>query len=144
GLSELKNYMNFNRMRSIVDDQRFYSGITVEGTDVSQMTLDQALSLWAEREEEVKSRMNLTLQYEGQSWTLTNEQIGYDSNYEQVLNNAYAMGRSGSLEERYAEINNLANNPQSLSIERGYDEEKLRQQLEEVAGQVSQEGCNAT
>lgn len=144
GLSELKNYMNFNRMRSIVDDQRFYSGITVEGTDVSQMTLDQALSLWAEREEEVKSRMNLTLQYEGQSWTLTNEQIGYHSNYEQVLNNAYAMGRSGSLEERYAEINNLANNPQSLSIERGYDEEKLRQQLEEVASQVSQEGSNAT
>lgn len=144
GLTELKNYVNFNKMRNVVDSQRFYSGITVEGTDVSQMTLDQALSLWAEREEEVKSRMNLTLEYEGQSWTLSNEQLGYSSNYEQVLKNAYALGRSGSLEERYAEINSLANNPQSLSIERGYDEEKLKQQLNEVASQVNKEGSNAT
>lgn len=143
-LAELKNYMNFTRLRNVVDSQRFYAGLTVEGTDVSQMTLDQALALWAEREEEVKSRMNLTLVYEDKTWTLSNEQLGYSSDYDQVLKSAYALGRNGSLEERYGEIQQLAVQPQHLNIKRGYDEKKLRKQLEEVAAQITQKGGNAT
>ena len=51
GVRQQGQYAEFVRMRDVVDQQTFYEGTTVEGVDVSTMTLSQALDYWRDRVE---------------------------------------------------------------------------------------------
>ncbi len=142
-VSETRNYVAFAQMRNAVNTERFYKGITVEGTDMSQMSYNQALQLWSERENEIASGIQINMQYEGRSWTLSSEDIGYHSDYQQVLKHAFAIGRSGSLESRYEFINAIDQNEHTYRIERGYDPEKIKQRISEINQEVGHKGSDA-
>ena len=92
-------YRAFAEMKSAVQRETFYEGTTVEGIDVSSMTLAQAMEYWQENIEPAYSQRKVTLS-NGASFTA--EELGYTSDYATVLSNAFSAGRTGSLEQRYA------------------------------------------
>ena len=59
GLRLQGQYADFQRMREVVDQQTFYEGTTVEGVDVSKMTLSNAMDYWRTRKQPV-GRRNLS------------------------------------------------------------------------------------
>lgn len=137
GWNQVQQYRKFQGMREVVDSQRFYDGTTVDGYDVSGMTLEEAEDFFAASVEPM---------YSGRSVTLTTgemylaEQLGYTSNYEQVLHAAWSSGRSGTLEERYAAVVSGAHAAENYSVTRTfYTEETVRSVVSEIASRVSRE-----
>ncbi len=75
-------YRAFAEMKSAVQRETFYEGTTVEGIDVSSMTLAQAMEYWQENIEPAYSQRKVTLS-NGASFTA--EELGYTSDYATVL-----------------------------------------------------------
>lgn len=134
-------YRTFLVMKNAVNQQTFYAGTTVEGVDVSGMTLGEALSYWEERVEPGYSGRTVAL---SSGASVTAAQLGYSSDYATVLTNAWSAGRSGSLEERYAAISSRSRRPVSYSVSRTlYTPEAVEACVAAVAEQVNQPAQNA-
>ncbi|NLG25767.1 MAG: hypothetical protein GX558_10455 [Clostridiales bacterium] len=141
---EFQNYRAFRTMRAAVDSDAFYPGVVVDGTDLGGMTLTQALAAFVDRERDRASATGATFAYGDRRWTLTPEDLGYRTDYVDVLKSAYRLGREGSLRQRYAEVLRLANEGTPLSITRGYDPSALRAAVDDIAGQLARDARDAS
>lgn len=115
GVRVQDRYGEFLRMREVVDKQTFYEGTTVEGVDVSKMTLSNALDYWRDRVEARNAGRAVVLD---DGTTITAGELGYASDYESVLTTAWSLGRSGTLEERYRMASSHMQNPAAYVIHR--------------------------
>ena len=141
GVRQQTAYGEFLEMREAVDRQTFYDGTTVEGVDVSKMTLANALDYWRERVEPRYANRAVTLD---DGTTVTAGQLGYTSDYEAVLNAAWSAGRSGTLERRYQMVSYRSENPVSYAVTRSdYSADTLREYTRTVAAQVNRPAVDA-
>lgn len=106
---------SFAEMKRVVEEQTFYDGTTVEGVDVSDMTLNDALAYWRQNIESTYADRVVTLDGEGQ---VTAVDMGYRSDYEAVLYNAWSAGRRGSLEQRYHAAVSRQYSPTAYEVDR--------------------------
>ncbi|MBQ3425408.1 MAG: VanW family protein [Clostridia bacterium] len=140
-VSQHSAYGEFVRMRDAVDRQTFYEGTTVEGVDVSHMTLSNALEYWKDRVEPRYAGRQVTLD---NGMTVTSAQLGYASDYEAVLSAAWSAGRNGSLEERYRMVAYRRQNPAAYSITRvDFEEERVESFAQLVALEVDRPAVDA-
>lgn len=141
GLWQQARYETFREMKAAVERQSFYEGTTVEGVDVSQMTLEQALAHWESEIEPGYAQRTVTLS-NGAAFTAA--QLGYTSDYAQVLQNAWSAGRSGSLEERYQMISTRRERPVHYTVARSlYSEAGVAACVKAVAEQIDRPVENA-
>ena len=101
GAYQLTRYAKFMKMRAAVDAEGFYAGTVVEGVDISQMTLSQAQAHWAEQIEPAYAGRTVTFDVGG---SVTAGELGYESDYAQVLEKAWYGQKNGSLAQRYAAL----------------------------------------
>lgn len=134
-------YRAFAEMKSAVQRETFYEGTTVEGIDVSSMTLAQAMEYWQENIEPAYSQRKVTLS-NGASFTA--EELGYTSDYATVLSNAFSAGRTGSLEQRYALLSSRRSAPVSYSVTRqSYDPAAIARCVSQIAEAIDRPAENA-
>ena len=134
-------YADFIQMRDVVDQQTFYEGTTIEGVDVSRMTLADAMAYWGERVEPRYAERTVTLD---DGTEVTSGQLGYSSDYAAVLSAAWSAGRNGTLEERYRMASGRRENPVAYGITRSdYDRETLDAYVLSVAGQIDRPAMEA-
>ena len=135
-------YAEFLRMRAVVDQQTFYEGTTVEGVDVSGMTLANAIEYWRDRVEARYEARTVTFD---DGTAVTAAQLGYSSDYEAVLYAAWSAGRSGSLEERYMMASHREKNPVAYQITRvNYSDALLEEYVRQLAVQIDRPVQEAT
>ena len=141
GVRQHREYERFLEMRGVVDRQTFYEGTTVEGVDVSRMTLSNAMDYWRDRvEPRYESRAAVL---EGGE-TVTAAELGYASDYAAVLNAAWSAGRSGSLEQRYRTVTERRGKPVAYRVTRSDTRADLVEAYaQRVAAQVDQPAVNA-
>ena len=136
-------YARFRTMRNAVAKDTFYSGITVDGVDVSKMTLDQALHNWSSND--LSASEGITIDIEGHTYHITPEEIEYSDNYKTVLKSAYAVGRFGTLESRYGEVAKASGAWQrDYQITAAFNEETLRDRVNDIALELSQPAIETT
>ncbi len=134
-------YANFQNMLQVVERQSFYPGTTVEGVDVSNMTLSAALDYWRDFMEPQYAERTVTLD---NGAAVTAAELGYTSDYETVLSNAWSAGRSGSLEERYEAVTGRQETPVSYQVTRSaYSESALDQYVKAVAEKIDRPAQDA-
>lgn len=134
-------YQTFLTMKAAVDRATFYEGITVEGVNVENMTLEQALEHWETGIEPGYSQRRVTLS-NGAEFTAA--ELGYSSDYASVLTAAWSAGRSGSLAERYEALAFRKNQPASYNVNRKpYSTDVIAQCAAAVAGQIDRPAENA-
>ena len=121
-------YGSFLNMRNAVAQQDFYPGTTVEGIDVSSMSLDEALNYWAMNVEPQWSQRSISLS-SGDYFVAT--ELGYTSDYQTVLTNAWFAGRKGTLEERY----NALSDPGTVGV--SYDVTRTQCNRDRILSLVS-------
>ena len=139
---QVSRYQAFQEMKAAVAAQGFYEGTTVEGIDVSDMTLDEALAHWAQVVEPSYSQRTVTLD---NGSALTAEQLGYASDYASVLSNAWNAGQSGSLEERYARISERRARPADYTVSRTlYTAEAIQSAVSALAAQIDRPAQDAS
>lgn len=142
GVWRFSEYQNFLMMKRAVSSQTFYAGTTVEGIDVSGMTLPQALTHWEQQIEPAYYDRAVVFD---DGTRVTAGQLGYMSDYADVLSNAWNSGRSGSLEERYAHMTNRMDANTAYSVSRSmYTEERVSKCAEAFAKQIDAEPVAAS
>ena len=141
---EISENRRFRIMRAAVESDGFYSGIIVEGYALTDATLDTALKHWEERIEPAYADRTVTLTYNGQTWSKTCRELGYSSNYREVLGNAWSRARSGTLEQRYRSLRQIGSAQERYEITRTlYDEAQLRAWTDGIAASLTVDPVNA-
>ena len=134
-------HADFLMMRGVVDQQTFYDGTTVDGVDVSGMTLSEAKEYWRDTIEPAYSGRTVTFD---NGASVTARDLGYTSDYEAVLTSAWSAGRRGSLEERYIRAASRQQTPLAYSVTRSdYSENIVAQYVQLAAKQVDRPVQNA-
>ncbi len=142
GLRLQNQYADFRMMRDVVDKQTFYEGTTVEGVDVSKMTLSNAMDYWRDRVEARNAGRTVTLD---DGTTVTAGELGYTSDYQSVLTTAWSHGRNGTLEERYRMASSRMQNPAAYAIHRTeYSDALVDQFVQMQALKIDQDPVNAS
>lgn len=122
----------------------FYEGVSVDGLKLSGYTMEDAkeklLVLNADR---IQS-MTVRLAYNDREWTISPEQLGVELNIDEVLEEAWQLGRTGNIFARQNEINQLKKEEKNLTTSLTYDDEMLRTKLSEVKAAVDLAATNAT
>jgi len=137
----MDEYEKLSIMKEAVSRQTFYSGTTVEGVDVSSMTLEQALNHW---NTQIEPAYRETAAVLNDGTVITANQMGYSSNYADVLAGAWNAGRTGSLVERYKRMTQYMAQPTAYEVTRSmYNEDLVRRYAQAAAEQVNKAPVDA-
>lgn len=101
---QFAEYRGFQHKRAVVDGDTFFDGVFVEGVDVSAMSLEEALTYWEENIEPVHAARTVVL---SDGTKIVASDVGYTSNYRQVLQTAYDACRTGSLDDQFQTLGNM-------------------------------------
>ena len=140
GVWRTLEYRALAEMKEVISRQTFYEGTRVEGVDVSGMTLQDAIDYWNTQIEPTHRQVAVVLD---DGSRITAAELGYSSNYEEVLSGAWNAGRSGSLKQRYLRAS-MAGSSASYEVDRrNFDDGMVRQYVAAVASQVDSAPQNA-
>lgn len=143
-IHEIGENRRFRVMRQTVEASGYYTGIVVEGYDLSGVSRKNVLSHWEDTVEPYYRDRAVTLTYGEKSWTVSPKELGYSSNYDDVLSYAWSRGRNGTLETRYRSINQIRSNVERYEVSRTlYDPKRLRAWTDKIAESLTVEPVNA-
>lgn len=121
----------------------FYDGITVQGVDISGMTMEEATAAVTAVEATSRPTIQLTMTYNGQNYVYDTDRFGFTYDTAQILEQAFAIGRTGSSEECYNQVEDLKVNPVSYSITATLTDESVQAVVDDVAAQINVPMVNA-
>ena len=126
-------------------DPTFYQGIVVEGIDLGGKTKEEAKVLLEEKELALRPNVDIKATYQDQVFALGQDDFTYTYNTEEILDQAYQVGRTGEREERYQKIQDLKENPENFSLgaQLVVNEETVNTFAQDINSAVSVQGEDA-
>lgn len=118
---QMAAYESYAAIRQTVSSDTFFPGVTIDGTELGGMTLGEAQALIADRQEQTSQAFSLVVASGERRWRITSQEVPVTFDAQTVLARAYAVGRTGTLEERYAQIQDAAQNGVHFSTGFTYD-----------------------
>lgn len=110
-----------DELAEIVDSDKFYQGISVDGVDLSGKTLEEGRAMFAEiRHQQVSELVDIHFQVGNDDVRLQTDGMNLSSNIDDVLLEAYNYGKTSTLEggdglvDRYNTINALKTTPKDF------------------------------
>jgi len=128
----------------ILDFGNALKGVKIEGTDISGMTREEALSKALELEENELSAVRFTLELNGATYTYGAREMGVVSDYAQVAEDAVSYGHTGTFEERVSYMERAQSEGADFTLTLSVDEVKLDAALAEIKRRLDLAPVNAT
>ena len=101
-------YESYAAISQLVSRDTYFPGVTVDGMDLGGMTREDAGALVEGRQTQAASEFSLIVAGGEKRWRITADEVPMTFNAGVVLDQAYRVGRVGTLEERYAQIQQAA------------------------------------
>lgn len=136
-------YQQFLVVRDKVNRNVFYQNTFVDGMDVSGMTIPQAEALLMEQSNRKSEAFAIAIAHGDKRWRIDSSQVPVGANYDKALRRAYAVGRSGGLKDRYAQILRAEQSGLNIGSEWGYDRQKVRELTDLVVSRITQPARDA-
>ena len=111
-------YQSYVAIRQTVMQDTFYPGVSIDGVDLGGMDMQAAGEVIAGRQQETSEAFSLVVQSGEKRWRITSQEVPMTFDAQQKLEQAYAVGRTGTLMERYAQIQQAAQ--QGVQFETGF------------------------
>ena len=140
---EYSRYAQYQGLRNRVVRNVFYQNTFVDGVDVSGMTMEQASHLLEEQAAQRSAGFAITIAHGGQTWPIDSSQVLIGAKYDAALRFAYAYARSGSLQQRIADMRAVETHGMFLTSEWGYDRIKVRELTDQIADAITQPAADA-
>ncbi len=137
-------YESYAAIRQAVSSDRFFDGVSVDGIALGGMTFEEAQAQFAGRERLAADAFSLTVQSGEKRWRITSEEVSVHSDAQTVLRRAYAVGRTGTLEERYTQIMRVKAEGAAFETGFGYDRDAVRALAGIIADSLDKEAKNAS
>ena len=149
-----KNDKNNNgitdEMQKTLDSEAFYEGITIDGVDISGKSKDEVKELFADKSgTDDKKDINISFKIDDETVTLNGNDVQFDNNLEEIINEAYSIGREtdkagdDGLKERYSEIEELLKNPKDFKIDEKVSKESISKAVHNALDKYVKEPINA-
>ena len=122
----------------------FFPGVTVDGIELGGMTRQEADALFADRQRQTASAFSLVVASGDRRWRITSDEVPMTFDAEAVLARAYAVGREGTLAERWQQIEQART--EGFAFETGYvyDRSAVGELTRIIADSLDVEAKNAT
>jgi len=137
-------YETYAAIRKAVEQTAFFPGVTIDGADLGGMEMEQARALISERQAQTSAAFSLVVEADGRRWRITSDEVPMTFNAQTVLEQAYAVGRTGTLEERYAQVQRAAQEGTHYHTGFTYDRAAIADLVDIIGDSLDVEAKDAT
>jgi len=137
-------YDSYAAIREAVEKTTFFPGVTIDGTDLGGMELAEAQTIIGEKQAQTAQEFSLIIAAGDKRWRLTSSEVPVAFNGQTVLERAYAVGRMGTLEERYAQIQHAKENGVHFTTGFTYDRSAINGLVEIIGDSLEVSAKDAT
>lgn len=123
--------------------EKVLSGVKAGGIELGGCGKEEGIQKLAELEKDLKSR-RITLRYGSNTWQLLLNEAGFYLDEEAVIKASFAIGRRGSVLQRWEERTASKTGGVEVPLVIGFDREKLNQRIKEFAGKITREPQDAS
>ena len=141
---QMAAYDAYAAIRQTVSRDTFFPGVTIDGTDLGGMRMSDAQTLIDSSQAQTSSAFSLVVAAGDKRWHITPEQVPVIFDAQAVLARAWAVGRTGTLEERYAQIQNAAQNGMYFKTGFTYDRSAVASLVDIIGDTLDKEVKNAS
>lgn len=120
-----------------------YSGLTINGIDVSKLTKDEAIRKIIEQSERDISKKNLKFLYDDKSVVYPLKDFGYSLAYDKAVEQAYMEGRTKAKILNFFRISMGSFLPKDIKLEAAYDNNEINKIIKELAALVFEKAQDA-
>ncbi|WP_311526285.1 peptidoglycan binding domain-containing protein, partial [uncultured Parvimonas sp.] len=120
----------------ILSYDKFYEGISINSIDLKDLTKEEAIN---KIKENLQVEDKFTFKYNDYVKNFIPKDIEFSYDYENLVNEAFKLGRSGNAEERIETLKNLLANPKNFEVKSSYNLEKLNEIIKEVSKKLNSE-----
>lgn len=127
-----------------------HQGISIDGVDVSGLTVDQARAKLMQVPATIGSEFAITVDVDGTQWVIDSNRVPMTRDIEDQLTKAYAMGRGiqadtsrTPMEQQFLAIEQLKREPVELKTTLSFDREQIHDLARQIADQVEKPAQNA-
>ncbi|MBR3796060.1 MAG: VanW family protein [Clostridia bacterium] len=120
-LDRMAAYESYVAIRQTVMQETFYPGVSIDGVDLGGMDMQAAGAVIADRQQEASQAFSLVVEGGGKRWKITSQEVPITFDAQEKLEKAYAVGRTGTLMERYAQIQQAAQQGVQFATGFSYD-----------------------
>ncbi len=131
-------YLTYSK---VVNVDTIYSGISIEGVDVSNLSKEEAISKLTK--EDTNLTKNLELVYKDYDFSYSYESLGYKPDYKSAVEEAYEYAREGSPGERFLMVTNLKKEPLDIQVDKEFKEENINEVIAHLNNVISYAPTNA-
>ena len=141
---QMAAYESYAAIRQTVGSETFFPGVTMDGLDLGGMTMADAQALVSGKQAQTSSEFSLVVAAKEKRWRITSNEVPVTFDAQTVLERAWNVGRVGTLEERYAQIQQAAQ--QGVHFQTGftYDRSAVEGLVKIIADSLDVEAKNAT
>lgn len=147
-------YPVFRQKLAAMSNDRFYSGVHVDGVHLGGMTMNEARQAVQQYADYSSEAYALAVTVDGKTWRITQNELPLKRNTEAVLQEAFIIGRQGTLstlgsdvtpfEMRYQHAQQVNYQGAYLYTEITYDKATVRKLAETIASRVYVEPKDAS
>jgi len=145
---------NFNACRTALDTDRIHMGVYIDSIHVGGMTREEAAAAVNAVPGGEGSEFAIAVNVDGYIWDITSDIIPMYRNTEEVVQQAYAIGRSNTasirgttttpFRQRLSAVQDVAMAPVGLWTHTTYDHNAVRELVDGIALYVNREPVNAS
>lgn len=136
---QISQYNAFNLKRASISGDTFYGNVYVDDIALSGLTMEQAQEILQAQNSEIETNFELFIAFGEHTWRVTSNELPLLWNTDLQLEKAYMIGRTGTLEERYAQVRNLRE-PVYLTSAYTYDKSNVRELANQISSILSYDG----
>ena len=137
-------YESYAAISQVVAQNTYFAGVTVDGMDLGGMTREEAQTLFADKKAQTASEFSLIVASGEKRWRITSSEVPVSFNADTILAQAYNVGRVGTLEERYAQIQQAQQEGMRYVTGFTYDRDAVDALVEVIGNSLDTEAKDAT
>lgn len=126
---------------NIVNRDTIYSGIYINGVDVSGLTEEEALE--KVKAEDHNRDKSLLLVYDSHEFKYPYVNLGYKPDYEAAAKEAFEYAREGTPGERFRLVQALKSRPHNIEADNGFNPDIAQEVVDHIANTINVEAIDA-
>ena len=130
--------------RQMLEVSIIYPGISVEGIDVGGLSKEEATDKLNQELSKQIAENQVVFRHEDNSWTYGFDKFEMNFDVDKAVEDAYAIGRTGTEDERLQAITALETSPVNVAADCQYSQESCQQVIEALKQEINIEPVNAT
>jgi hypothetical protein len=114
----------------------FLNGVTVNGVSIGGMTMDEAKAALLPITQNLSAARQIELTYNGTLYPLDLTNMSYSTDLDDVLKDAYVLGKTGDYASMKAEKADVETNGRAFTLSVSYDVVALQAGIAQIAAQI--------